>query len=100
MAIFEGTRYENSEAIGIQKTGERTKIFVSKGKRINKEDTGKTFDIVKQVQRLYIDLIAAARGNSLAYHVICDVNDILDPFEVIEGKEIYIPPEEFFNKVE
>ena len=100
MTIFVGTRYEDSEAVGIQNEGEKPKIFVGKGKRIKKEDAGKTFDVVKQVQRLYIDLLAAGRGNSLAYHVICDVNNILDPFEIVEGKELYIPPEEFFNKVE
>ena len=91
MPIFVGTRYEESEIVGITEEGQPNRTFVYASPKEEQED--KEYETHEQRMGDYVDLIAAIHLNKPAdYHKICDINNILDPFEIIEGKKILIPP--------
>ena len=92
MAIYSGTRYEESEIISITQEGENPKTFVYAGERENIEEKGNKFERHEQIEGQYIDLIAAIHAdNPLLYYKICDINNILDPFEIEKGRKLFIP---------
>ena len=100
MPIFKGSRYENSDVISINDGG-IVKLDVDKGKEFTTDDLEEDeYTIYKVVAGDTLESIAYDQtGDSSNYYILAQINNILDPFENLEGKNLIIPSEEFFLNI-
>jgi len=101
MPVFKGSRYDRSNIISIENEEGITKLDVDKGKEYSIEDLEDDDYIIHKVGpgETLESIVYKYTGNSSYYYIIAQINDIYDPFESIEGKDLIIPSENFFNNI-
>ena len=94
MPIYIGTRYVNSEVIAIKGIDGRVKLSVDRSAKTTEDDATYGFFYYSTKPGETIWQIAHKFALSERYFaILCDLNEIIDPFESIAERTLRIPYE-------
>ena len=97
---FKGSRYEGLPRTRVVGADEVSKTFLHLRTMLTSDDVNEDPDIITHTVidgDMIDDLALRYGGSETLWWIIVEVNEMIDPFNLVAGQELLIPSKDFFR---